>query len=316
MRVEVVLNCKAGALFRGTPAAAMDAIGSAFAAVGASPRIDCAEGPEIPEAIRRAAERADIVAVGGGDGTLRSAAGVLAHGFAAMGVLPLGTFNHFAKDLGIPADLAEAARTIVSAPPKPLDIAAVNGNIFINHAAMGAYPHMVERRERLRTGQGLGKFPAMAIAMLDTFRDYRTFGLRIRIGDATRTRRSPFLFVANNTYILGAYGLERHEGRDKLTLLVAHDAGRWPLFRMGIKALFGRLGRDAYDTFIFERAVVESRQRRLLVELDGEIEALKPPLEFKLLPGALRVIRPGGVDVGADRGGLETMEGPAARAVG
>jgi diacylglycerol kinase family enzyme len=316
MRFQVVLNCKAGTLLGATPEAGMSAVADAFAALDVAPRIVCVEGAAIPAAIRAAADEADVVVVGGGDGTLRSAAAVLAGHGAALAVLPLGTFNHFAKDLGIPLELGGAVHAAVTGTPGPLDIAAVNGRIFINHAAVGVYPRMVEQRERLREAQGLGKFPAMAIAMADTFRDYRTFGLRIRLGGETRTRRSPFLFVANNSYILDAYGLERHEGREKLTLLLAHDAGRWGLFRMGLKALAGRLGREAYETFIFERAVIESRRRRLLVELDGEIEALAPPLEFELMPRALRVIHAGGSDVGARPGKLEGMERPPARAVG
>jgi diacylglycerol kinase family enzyme len=300
MRIEVVLNCKAGTLLRGTPEAAKQSVGETFAAFGLSPQITCADGKDIVALIHAASRSADLVVVGGGDGTLRSAAAILAESRATMGVLPLGTFNHFAKDLDVPLDLEGAVRVIAEGEPAPLDLASVNGRVFINHAAVGIYPHMVDRRERLRKSQGLGKFPAMAIAMVDTLREYPTFGLRIRIGDETRTRRSPFLFVANNRYILDAYGLEQHDGRKKLTLLLAHNTGRWGLFRMGLKAFAGRLGEDAYDTYIFERAVVESRRRRLLVELDGELD----------------VMRPGGQDVGADRGELEGMERPAARAVG
>jgi len=289
---------------------------AAFAAVGLSPAISHAHAHQIRDVVRAAADEADIVAVGGGDGTLRGAASVLAHRDVTLGIVPLGTFNHFAKDLGIPLDLGGAARVIAGGDASALDIAAVNGRIFINHAAVGVYPHMVERRERLRQNEGLSKFPAMAIAMLDTLREYPTFGLRIRVGDETRRRRSPFVFVANNAYILDAYGLDGHGGREKLTLLIAHDTGRWGLFRMGIKALLGMLGREAYDSFTFERAVIESRRQRLLVEIDGELEPLAPPLEFKLMPGALRVIRPGGRDVGEGSGKLEGMEGPPARALG
>jgi diacylglycerol kinase family enzyme len=312
MRVHVVLNRKAGALLRGRRETAADAVAEAFARAGLQPSIECPEAAAIPHAIDAAAAEAEIVVVGGGDGTLRSAAARLAKSGAALGVLPLGTFNHFAKDLGIPLDLDGAVRAIAEGTARPHDIAMVNGRVFIHHAGVGLYPHMVDRRERLRDARGLGKFPAMAIAMFDALQEYRTFGLRIRIAGEARTRRSPFLFVANNSYILDAYGLGRREARDKLTLLLAHDAGRWAIFRMGVKALVGRLGEDAYDTFVFERAAIESRRERLLVELDGEVEALKPPLEFVLMPGALRVVRPGGSDVGTGRGKLEGMERPAA----
>lgn len=312
MRVHVVLNPQAGALLRGTPEESSDTVAQAFARAGLKPSVECADADALPAAIDAAAATADVVVGGGGDGTLRTAAARLAGKRAALGVLPLGTFNHFAKDLGIPLDLDGAARAVALGTPRPRDIAAVNGRIFINHAGVGIYPHMVAHRERLRGRRGFGKFTAMAVATLEALRSYRTFGLRIRIAGEARTRRSPFLFVAANGYILDAYGLARHGDAEKLTLLVAHDAGRWTLFRMGLKAFFGRLGEDAYDRFVFERAVIESRRERLLVELDGEVEALRPPLEFTLLPDALRVIQPGGIDVGTDRGKLEGMERPAA----
>jgi diacylglycerol kinase family enzyme len=312
MRVHVVLNAQAGALLRGTRQGAIDTVAAAFARAGLTPRVDCVDPAALDEVIDAEAAKTEVVVVGGGDGTLRSAAARLAGRAAALGVLPLGTFNHFAKDIGIPLDLDGAARAIAEGTAQPRDIAAVNGRVFINHAGVGLYPHMVELRERLRGTGRLGKFPAMAIAILDMLRSYPTFGLRIRVAGETRTRRSPFLFVANNQYILDAYGLDRPDSSDKLTLLLAHDAGRRALFRMGVKALLGRLGKDAYDAFAFERAVIDSRRERLLVELDGEIEALKPPLEFTLMPGALRVVRPGGIDVGTDRRKLEGMERPAA----
>jgi diacylglycerol kinase family enzyme len=312
MRLRVVLNAKAGALLRGSRESAVTAIGSAFARAGLQPRIDCPDAAGIAAAIDAAEAEADIVAVGGGDGTLRAAAARLANREAALGVLPLGTFNHFAKDVGIPLDLDGAVRAIAEGTVHPHDIASVNGHIFINHAGVGLYAHMLDRREKLRGARGLGKFPAMAIAIFDALRDYRTFGLRIRIAGEDRTRRSPFLFVANNAYILDAYGLESHGARERLALLIAHDAGRWALFRMGVKGLLGRLGNEAYETFTFERAVIESRRERLLVALDGEVEALTPPLDFALMPGALRVVRPGGSHVGADRRKLEGMERSAA----
>jgi diacylglycerol kinase family enzyme len=233
-----------------------------------------------------------------------------------MGVLPLGTFNHFAKELGMPFDLGEAARAIARGRPKSIDLGTINGEVFINHAAVGVYPHMVRRREALRRRQGLGKFPAMAVAFVDTFIDYPTFGLRVRVGGAAKARRSPFAFVANNRYILDAYGIEGHGGRETLSLLLAHDAGRIALMRMGLKALLGRLGRDAYDLLTFDAARIDSRRRRLLVEIDGELETMKPPLQFRLMKGALTVIRPGGIDVGEDRGRLESLERPPQRAVG
>jgi diacylglycerol kinase family enzyme len=314
--MAVVLNCASGTLARGTSEAGAAAVRAAFEGAGVTPEIACVDGARIAEALRAAAWRADTVVVGGGDGTLRTAASVLAGSGVRMGVLPLGTFNHFAKELGMPFDLGEAARAIARGRPESIDLGTINGEVFVNHAAVGIYPHMVRRREALRQRQGLGKFFAMAVAFADTFIDYPTFGLRVRVGGGAKARRSPFAFVANNRYILDAYGIEGHGGRETLSLLLAHDAGRFALMRMGAKALLGRLGRDAYDLLTFDAARIDSRRRRLLVEIDGELETMKPPLHFRLRKGALTVIRPGGIDVGEDRRGLESLEGAPQRAVG
>jgi diacylglycerol kinase family enzyme len=316
MRFSVVLNCAAGTLLRGTPQAGVAAVREAFSAAGLSPTIVCADGRSVEGAVRDAARVSDVVVVGGGDGTLRSAAAILAGSRAALGVLPLGTFNHFAKELRVPFDLGEAAKALAAGTIEKIDLGSVNDRVFINHAAVGIYPHMVRRREALRKGQGLGKFPAMAIAFFDTFVEYPTFGLRVRVGGAAAERRSPFAFVANNRYILDSYGIDGHAGRKKLSLLLAHDAGRWALVRMGLKALAGRLGREAYDLITFEEASIAARRKHLLVELDGELERLRPPLHFRLLKEALGVLRPGGEDVGEGSGGLESLERPPQRAVG
>ena len=195
MKVSVVLNCAAGTLARDTPEAGAAAVAEAFAAAGLEPEVVCADGSGIERAVREASRRSDIVIVGGGDGTLRAAASLLMGSPAAMGVLPLGTFNHFAKELGVPLDLPAAAVALARGRPEKMDIATVNGRVFINHAAVGIYPHMVRRRETLRKQQPIGKFPAMAVALLDTIMKYRTFGLRVRIGDAATVRRSPFAFI-------------------------------------------------------------------------------------------------------------------------
>ena len=292
-KLIALLNRKAGALLGGTEEEAAERVRAAFAAAGADAEIVSTQGHDTAEAVRRAAAGdARTIAVGGGDGTLRSAAAILAGTGKAMAVLPLGTFNHFAKELGVPLDLEAAAAAIVHGRPAPVDLAEINGRVFINHAAIGIYPHMVRRREELREREGWSKHVAMVRAALEALGDYPTFGLEVRVGTAARHHRSPFVFIGKNRYILESYGVATAAGRHELTLIVAHDAGRAALLRMGFKAFAGRLGRDSYDAIAFTPATIKGGRRRLLVELDGEIERLASPLSVRVRRDALQVVRP------------------------
>jgi diacylglycerol kinase family enzyme len=294
MRRVAFLNASAGGLAGYAADAAAARVAAALAAGGLDCAVETVAPGELAERVRRARDGgAEAVIVGGGDGSLNTAAGLLAGSGTALGVLPLGTFNHFAKDLGIPLDLEGAVRALAGARPAALDVAEVNGRIFINHSAIGVYPRMLRHRDLQRARFGRSKWLATVVASAAALREYPTFGLRIRIGDDAIVRRTPLVFVGNNGYILDSYGTGIGGGRDKLALLVAHDVGRLRLLRMGLGALSGHLdlGHGA-DALTFSSAVIESRRRHLLVEIDGEVATLDPPLHYRLLPGALNVLQP------------------------
>jgi diacylglycerol kinase family enzyme len=210
-----------------------------------------------------------------------------------MAVLPLGTFNHFAKDLDIPLDVEEAVVLACQGEARPVDIAEVNGRVFINHSAIGIYPYMLREREERRARFGHGKWRAMVVATAKALHDYPLLGFRVRVGDEALVRRSPFLFIGNNRYINRSYGLVEDSQRNSLTLVIAHDTGRLGLARIALKSLLGRVhGETALDRFELTSAVVESRRRHLLVGIDGELVEIAPPLRYRLLPAALRVVQP------------------------
>ena len=110
------------------------------------------------------AEGAKLVVAGGGDGTISAVAGALAGSDTRLGILPLGTLNHFARDLGIPFDPDAAARLIAQGRDRRVDVAEVNGRVFINNSAVGLYPLMVRDREAQRSKLGRSKRGAMAVA--------------------------------------------------------------------------------------------------------------------------------------------------------
>ena len=135
MRVLVVLNHKGGTLSRHKPREGVALVKAAFDAAQIDATIVPARGKDIPDIVRRALETSsafDAVVVGGGDGSVNAAASALAGTEIPLGVLPLGTFNHFAKDLGIPAALEDAARIVAEGHVTDVDLGEVNGRIFVN----------------------------------------------------------------------------------------------------------------------------------------------------------------------------------------
>lgn len=129
-------------------------------------------GEELVElAQRTASSSGKIVVAGGGDGTINAVASALIDTDKTLGVLPLGTLNHFAKDLRIPLDLEGAVRTISAGHSVAIDVGEVNGRIFLNNSGLGLYPSLVNQREQ-RQRLGHGKWPAFLLAALTIFRRY------------------------------------------------------------------------------------------------------------------------------------------------
>ena len=292
LRATVLLNPRAGTLARmeGDPA---ERVRAAFAAAGMAADVRPVDPPGLQAAIDdllRAPEQGPIV-VGGGDGTINTAAAALTGTGRVLGILPLGTFNHFAKELGIPLDIEAAARVIAAGSVLERDVADVNGRVFINHSAVGLYPEVLRHRE-LQQARGRSKQMGMLFACIRVLRRFPRFGLRLRVGGDVQTRRTGFVFLSNNRYIIEGYGLRdlapAEEGR--LLLVATRDKTRAGFVWLGLKSLLSRLGPGDVDAVAFTEATIESRRPRLRVNLDGELAMLAPPLDYRVRPGALRVL--------------------------
>ena len=295
-RVTVLLNGNSGAVAELDPAVAEARLSEAFAAAGASISLRRCAGEAIAEAAREAAARgAGVVAVGGGDGTLSTAASALAGGRVPLGVLPLGTLNHFARDLGIPLELAEAAKTIVAGHARAVDLGELNGRVFLNNSSIGLYPNAVEGREALRDRRGLGKWPAMVYAAGRVLRRYPLLTVTMEAAGVRQSLRTPFVFVGNNAYELKLLELGRRAALDRgeLSLYVARHETRSGLLRLVLRALAGRLHQDRdFRALSVPELTIESRRPWLPVAADGEVRQVRPPIRYRILPRALWVVVP------------------------
>src|SRR5256714_71029 len=297
--VEVIINAAAGA---GAQNGAARAVTEAFAACGVEARLTVArEGAELTQLARRAVTNgASAVVAGGGDGTVGAVASALAGTDRPLGVLPLGTLNHFAKDLKIPLDTGEAARAACEGRVVSVDGGEVNGQVFINNSSLGLYPRIVHRRERLRERRGSGKWSAFFSAALSVLRRYPYLRVRLNADGQEIARKTPFVLVGNNEYRMETLQIGARECLDAgcLSLYVARDTGRLGLLCFAVRALFGRLLQSKnFDSLRAQEIWVETRRpKRLPVATDGEVNVMTTPLHYRILPGALRVIVPKAVN--------------------
>ena len=292
-RVTVLLNRGGGAVSADPNLAARAS--KALAAAGIDAEVEFVSGSECAVRCRAVAERGDTqLIVGGGDGTVSAASSALVGTETRLGILPLGTLNHFARDLGIPTDLDEAAELIASGKERRVDVGEMNEHIFINNSAIGLYPLMVVDRDLQRRTLGRSKRLAMIVASLRTLVRFNHHRLTLTVNEE-RTGRvdTPLLLVGNNDYrtdIAAPGARERLDGGE-LCVFVMRKKTRRGLIAASVRALFNRTRHDDMVRLDgIERLRVASHRSQFAVSLDGEVVRATPPLDYKIRKKALRVI--------------------------
>lgn len=292
--IPVIVNSAARS---GQSRAQIEALPALFDQMGLRTRlIDVRDGADSEREIDAAlAERPPLVVAGGGDGTLSAIASRLVGTGIPMGVLPLGTLNHFAKDLGVPLTLGDAVRVIAAGHTTDVDVGEVNGRIFINNSGLGLYPDIVRHRDRQQRTLGRSKWHALAWASWSLLRRYPFVQVRLLIDGQSREWRTPFVFVGNNEYAMEGLRIGGRGRLDagRLCVYVAQQPGRVGLLRLALHALVGRLRQASdFDALSATELLIETRRQRIHVAADGEVWPMTSPLRYRVLPGALRVIVP------------------------
>lgn len=264
--------------------------------------IDCtvtkvAAGANIPAIASQAVnEGAELVVAGGGDGTLRAVAAGLAGTGVPMAVLPVGTLNHFARDMEIPFDLEQAATVAASGTPVTVDVGEVNGRVFINNSVIGLYPTYRFERAR-REARGWNGKLALLGGLYSVFRRFPFLDVRLEADGVAVARRSPYIVIANNEHAMEGF---KPWQRDRMTdgmlwVYISRARSRFDLLRLVFKVLTGRLRtEDEFEVLRAGGVRVTARRRRIGVSLDGEVLPMETPLEYRSRPRELRVMVPPG----------------------
>lgn len=296
MQVCVIINSSAGSVAEPHPKLSPAAVEKAFLDAGLHPKLHYVPAAEIGPTVRScSATKPDAIVVGGGDGTLSTAAGILTEAGVPLGILPLGTLNHFSKDLQIPDGLAEAVAVIAAGKMRRIDVAEVNGRIFLNNCSIGAYPEAVRRRDELRKFRGHGKWRAMTLAWIEVLRNLRRVPVELTIDQRTVQRRTPLVLISNNRYAAHLFSRNLRDRLDtgQLCVYTTRSYRVFPLLRLLLLAAFGRLDEaEDFESWAAHELILKSFGSSVKAGTDGEVVDFQLPLRFRIRPGALQVLAP------------------------
>ena len=228
----------------------------------------------------------------GGDGTANAVAQIALDLKVPFGVIPIGTRNHFARDLNLPLTIKEAVQVIARGNTRCIDVGGVNGRIFLNNSSIGVYPRAVERREALRQRYPLPKMVAMALALVQVFAEARLLWATIRLDGRALQTVSPFIFVGNNHYELTnpteRFRSSLQEG--KLSLFTADCGGVGGFLHLLWLSLRGRIEQSTlFHAHYGKKARISLKRRQVRISTDGEVWHANTPLDYSIREKALEV---------------------------
>ncbi|MFN0186293.1 MAG: diacylglycerol/lipid kinase family protein [Aquabacterium sp.] len=272
------------------------------------------------EAAAEATARGTAVIAVGGDGSLNTVAQAAHAAGCAMGVIPYGTFNYFARTHGIPTEPAAAARLLLDARPLPVQVAAINDRVFLVNASLGVYPELLQDREAYKAHFGRSRWVAFVAACVTLLRAQRRLRLHIETGSTVRDVQTLTLFVGNNRLQLQQFGAEPEDtlagipGDGSMAALMLRPIGTLSMIGLMLHGAMGRLGEAAgVESFEFHRMVVTPTlapgRRKVVVAFDGEVARMRSPIDIRVLDKPLYLLQATGA-----AGRADTTDMPAAAA--
>ena len=255
-------------------------------------------GASARQAVIKAQQTNGVVVAAGGDGTLNSVAQATLGSGCTFGVIPQGTFNYFGRTHGISSDTAEATRALLTARMQPVQVGLVNDRVFLVNASVGLYPQLLKDREETKQQLGRSRLVAAWSALLTLLRGYRPMSIRLQHEGRLHQLRTLTLFIGNNRLQLEQVGLGEADAVEegKLVAILLRPVPTASLLGLAVKGAMKDLGRaHGVDHFVLTELTVtpaSKRSQRIRIAVDGEIDWVRTPIEFRVAPQPLLLLTP------------------------
>jgi diacylglycerol kinase family enzyme len=302
--LQFVVNGQAG---HGDADATREVIEAGLREAGRAGTVLFAAPGELARVARDAAARARadgsaVVAVGG-DGTINTVAQAAHAAGCALGVIPRGTFNYFAREHGAPTEPQEALRWLLDARPEPVQISAINEQVFLVNTSLGLYPDLLQDRETWKGRFGRSRLVALGAGMATLLRAQRRLKLWIEWEGQQRELRTLTLFVGNNRLQLEQLGLgaeseqaEAAATSGHVTAVILKPIGTLAMVWLMLRGALGQLGEaSGIERFVCQSLVIKPSRwmgrRKVKVAFDGEVGWMRSPLTVRVLPEPLWLLK-------------------------
>jgi diacylglycerol kinase family enzyme len=292
--IEIILNSRSGAQ---RAAETRFRLEKAFAKSDTPFNISVGEGEELVRlAHAKATSDCEILVAGGGDGTICTVGEVALQSGKTLGIIPLGTFNYFARNLSIPLDIEGAAQVILSGSPVRAAVLDLDGRLVLNNSSLGIHPEVLLKRRELYRRFGRSQLSAYLSVILSAFRSPPRLRVRLATREGEVVRETPAVLVCSNAYQMETFKLVGTDclARGKFAVYVARMSGPATIFRLGLRTLLRKLRMQTdYEVFCVRDVTIDAiRHRHLRAAVDGELETLQSPMRFRIAPKELEVLAP------------------------
>ena len=296
VRDVVIINGNAGILAGEDRESVLGRIRQAFAEEGVDAEIRVLSGEALRVAVANACDSdAERIFIGGGDGTVNLGAAMSAAADKVLAILPMGTLNLYAQDLGIPLEPADAVRALVNGRVRRVDYAEVNGNLYLGNSTVGILPPLTAQHEKTRGASILRRYGSiLRVAARLLWRNPR-FQATLHMAERDLKMKVHGIVICNNAYH-DAYSLFSEPtpiDSGKLTVYMNRNPTRRGMLMLALRLLLGTWRKDRdIEAFPTREVTIETRRRRLRTVTDGEILELWTPLRYRVVPLGLRVVVP------------------------
>lgn len=249
----------------------------------------------VMDAVRKAGGSGRIVVAAGGDGTINAVANACHALDVTMGIIPLGTFNYFARENGIALDVEGAIDVLKNGQEKIAAAGKVNDRLFLVNASFGLYTTIIRNREKVKKRFGRYRAVALISALSCLLRGRATFGVDIESHGKVLHRDTSMVFVGNNKTQLDSLGLAtaETEGPDTVSMVLLKPVSRWQTARLLLRGLLRNMrSEERLEEFSASHITVQTQRTYIDAVVDGEIIRLKAPLDFAAVPNGVRLICP------------------------